>query len=107
MAENRMLIVPAELVEKINANRGDMSQAEFVNFLIDNHLKRETAEERFVTREALQDFEQGMKDLLRNFMEFFISYSMELGGGAGKAQMETLNLKLQGLSDSHSKKPKV
>ena len=64
MTENRMLIVPAEVVDKINTNRGDMSQAEFINFLIDSHLNRETAEERYVTRETLQDFEQGIKDLL-------------------------------------------
>ena len=106
MTEKRMLIVPAEVVEKINANRGDMSQAEFINFLIDNHLKRETAEERFVTRETLQDFEQGIKDMLRSFLEFFISYGMELGRKPGNNEMEALNLQLQRLGGSPGKKPK-
>ena len=34
MSEKRMLIMPAELVRKIDENRGDMSQAEFISFLI-------------------------------------------------------------------------
>jgi len=34
MAEKRMLIVDAELVAKIDDNRGDMSRSEFINFLI-------------------------------------------------------------------------
>ena len=106
MAEKRMLIVPAEVVEKVDANRGDMSQAEFINFLIDSHLKRETAEERFVTREHLQDFEQGIKDMLRSFLEFSVSYGMELGRKPGNDEMEALSLKLQHLGGSPGKKPK-
>ena len=38
MAEKRMLIVPAELVKKIDDNRGDMTQAEFIELLIDSKL---------------------------------------------------------------------
>ncbi len=106
MVDKRMLIVPAEVVEKINANRGDMGQAEFINFLIDSHLKRETAEERYVTKEVLQDFEQGIKDLLRSFLDFSISYGLELGSGPNNDQMEALGLKLQSLGDSKEKKPK-
>ena len=39
MAEKRMLIMPAELIKKIDENRGDMSQAEFIDFLIESQLK--------------------------------------------------------------------
>ncbi len=106
MAEKRMFIVSDELVEKINANRGDMSQEEFINFLMDSHLKRETVEERFVTKEALQDFEQGIKELLRSFLDFFISYGLELGSGPNHNEMESLSAKLQGLGASARKKPK-
>ena len=106
MTENRMLIVPAEVVDKINANRGDMSQAEFINFLIDSHLKRETDEEHFVTRSTLQDFEQGIKDMLRSFLEFSVSYGLELGHGPGKDEMEALGLKLQRLGGSVEEKSK-
>jgi len=106
MTEKRMLIVPDEVVAKINANRGDMSQAEFINFLIDSQLKHETNEERFVTRETLQDFEKGIKDMLRSFLEFSVSYGMELGRKPGNDEMEALNLQLQRLGGSPEKKPK-
>ncbi|MCJ7743891.1 MAG: hypothetical protein MUO99_04945 [Dehalococcoidales bacterium] len=39
MSDKRMLILPAEVVNKIDENRGDMSQAEFIEFLITNQLK--------------------------------------------------------------------
>ena len=39
MGDKRMLIVPAETVKKIDDNRGDMSQAEFIEFLIDSQLR--------------------------------------------------------------------
>ncbi len=113
MPEKRMLIVPAELVEKINENRGDMSQSEFIEFLIDSQLKQDSKErsvtkealqefeqgikERYVTKEALQEFEQGIKDLLRSFLEFFVSYGLELGGQPTKGKVEELSQKLQGL----------
>ncbi|MEE9202722.1 MAG: hypothetical protein V3U31_05985, partial [Dehalococcoidia bacterium] len=74
MSDKRMLIVPAELVKKIDENRGDLGQAEFLSFLLDNSLDGEATAERFVTREAFHELEQGLKDLMRNFLDFFISY---------------------------------
>ena len=39
MSEKRMLIVDAELVKKVDDNRGDMGRSEFINFLIESQLK--------------------------------------------------------------------
>lgn len=64
MDDKRMLILPAELIRKINDNRGDMSQAEFINFLIDSQLKEETKEQKYVTKEEIRSLEQDMKKLL-------------------------------------------
>lgn len=105
MSNKRMLIVPAEVVEKIDANRGDMSQSEFINFLIDSHLKRESDNEHFVTLEALQAFEHGIKEMLRGFLDFFISYGLELGGKSGKNDIETLSQKLQEIGSPPEKRP--
>ena len=82
MTEKRMLIVDSELVEKIDQNRGDMTQVQFINFLIDSQLGGEgesAAPKEYVGREEFEEFAQGMKDLLRRFLDFFISYGMELG----------------------------
>ena len=112
MAEKRMLIVPAELVSKIDENRGDMSQAEFIDFLIDSQLKQETKDENYVTREEIYSFEQDIKKLLKSFLDFFVSYGLEIGKQSPRAELEELAGKLQGLekeliSESNEGKAKI
>jgi len=110
MAERRMLIVPAELIKKINDNRGDMSQAEFIDFLIDSQLKKETKETQYATKEEVYSFEQDMKKLLRSFLDFFVNYVLELGKQSTETEFEELTSKLQGLQkdlDSDSEEGKA
>ena len=114
MHEKRMLIAPAQLIKKINENRGDMSQSDFIDFLIESYLGQDSKEQGYVTKEELQKFEkgfkgllvtkedlqgfeQGIKGLLRSFLEFFISYGLELGKQPADDQFEELDHKLQGL----------
>lgn len=100
MAERRMLIVDAELAEKIDENRGDLSRPDFINFLIDSRLKEETAKPGGVTREEFVQFQEGTKELLRNFLHFFISYGLELGKQPDDNDFEQLSQQLQSLSGS-------
>ena len=102
MSEKRMLIVDAELVKKVDGNRGDMSQSEFINFLIETQLQEtEEGEKRNgVTREEFHQFQEGTKELLRNFLEFFISYGLELGKQPSDNEFEQLAQKLQSLGSS-------
>ena len=99
MTEKRLLIVPAELIKKIDANRGDMSQADFINFMIDNHLQQNNGgqhrEQHYVTKETLNDFEHGIKELLRNFLEFVVSYGLEIGKTPTKGDFEEINRRLR------------
>ncbi len=98
MPEKRMLIVDAELIRKVDENRGDMSYSEFINFLIDNQLaQRPKGQNNCITREEFQQFEQGVKELLRNFLEFFLSYGLELGKEPKDRGFEELSRKLQAL----------
>ena len=104
MAEKRMLIVSAELVKRINENRGDMSQAEFIDFLMDSQLKEETKEpkdikEKYVTREEIHIFEQDMKSLMKRALDFFVSYGLELGKQSPKSEFEELSSRLRELED--------
>lgn len=110
MAERRMLILPAELIKKINDNRGDMSQAEFIDFLIDSQLKKETKDIQYATKEEVYSFEQDMKKLLRSFLDFFVNYVLELGKQSTVTEFEELTSKLQGLQkdlDSDSEEGKA
>lgn len=127
MAEKRMLIIPAELTQKIDNNRGDMSRAEFVDFLIDSRLQEKTKEQPYVTRDEveslkqeiraiilkeektgeqkyatkqeLQAFQQDTQKLLKNFLDFFIGYGLELGGQSPKNDLKELTKKLEGLEE--------
>jgi hypothetical protein len=94
MPDNKMLIVPADLIKKINDNRGDLSQADFITFLIDERLGNKdkgpgdaTREEidalkkeikKYVAREELQVFQEDTKKLIKSFLDFFIGYGLEL-----------------------------
>ncbi len=99
MGEKRMLIMPVELIKKIDDNRGDMSQAEFVDFLIDSQLKEEVKKQQYATKEEVHSFEQDIKKLLRSFLDFFVSYGLELGKQSPKTEFEELSSKLQELEN--------
>ncbi len=102
MDEKGTLTMPAELVKRIDEGRGEQSQSEFLRSLVDSHLERESWAERFVTQEAFREFEQGMKELMRSFLDFFISYRLELGQRPGEDLEEALNQRLQRLSTTPS-----
>jgi hypothetical protein len=107
MTDKRLLIVDQETLNKIDENRGDMSRAEFIKVLIDSQLNEEdSATEipaQFVTREEYLEFTQGMKDLLKRFLDFFISYGLELGKEPTDGTFSELVQKLQTLSASGGK----
>ncbi|MFC2018567.1 hypothetical protein ACFLU4_01250 [Chloroflexota bacterium] len=106
MADKRMLIIDTDVAKKIDDNRGDLSCSEFLSFLIDSRLEGGTeVTSDFVDRKEFQQLEQGIKDMLRTFLEFFISYGMELGKEPQDKVFAELCQKLQSLSNSsdHSK----
>ena len=104
MPEKRMLIVPAELARKIDENRGDMTQAEFIELLIDGQLKEKvtepTEDKKYATKEELHFFEEDTKQLLKSFLDFFLSYGLELGKQSPKAEFEELTSRLHELEDN-------
>jgi hypothetical protein len=111
MTEKRMLIVEDDVLRKIDENRGEMSRSEFINFVISNQLgadgaNQSTSSRQYVDREEFQEFSQGMKDLLRHFLDFFISYGMELGDEPKDHTFNELVQKLQSLSATGGK-PKI
>ena len=99
MTEKRMLIVPDELVRRIDENRNDMSRSDFIEFLIESRLGQDSTEQHqhYVTKKELQEFEQGIKGLLQSFLEFFVSYGLELGKQPISGKIEELDQKLGGL----------
>lgn len=102
MPEKRMLIVDADVVRKLDENRGDMSLSDFLNFLIDSQLKQDSSgrNNNHITKEEFAQFEQGIRELLRNFLEFFLSYGLELGKQSTDKELDKLSQKLRTLGVS-------
>ncbi len=126
MSAKRMLIVPEEIIKKIDENRGDLSQAEFIDFLIDSRLqgedkkqgditreevesikkdiraillRDESKEKKFAKKEDILAFQQDTRKLLKNFLDFFIGYGLELGKQSPNNEMKEITSKLQGLEE--------
>ncbi len=99
MSEKRMLIVDAEVVRKVDENCGDMNRSDFINFLIDSCLKEDSVNQNYITKEEFDQFQQGTRELLRNFLDFFISYGLELGKQPADKTFEELSQKLQALGN--------
>lgn len=138
MSERRILIVDADLIERIDANRNDMSRTEFLGFLMDSYLRKESRAddvphhgeahqareevkemlkaliadshkkeykpEDFVTREDLQQLHDGIRDLLRSFLDFFVTYGLEMGKQPQDSEFQQLSQKLQALDRSMKRK---
>lgn len=103
MTEKRMLIVDADVARRIDENRGELSQSEFLSFILDSFLRKETSSpnlDNFVQREEFDQFSRGIKELLRNFLEFFLSYGLELGEKPDDKAIAELTKKLKSLSQS-------
>ena len=106
MSEKRMLVVDADVVRKVDENRGDMNRSDFISFLIDSCLKEDSKTQNYVTEEDFNQFQHGTKELLRNFLEFFISYGLELGKQPEDGAFEELTQKLQAFGRSSGKTKK-
>ena len=101
MAEKRMLIVTADLAQKIDDNRGDVSRSDFIEFLIDSQLKQETKDKQpppqYATKEEVQSLEQDLKKLLKSFLDFFLTYGLEMGKQPKEGELEEITGKLKEL----------
>jgi len=108
MAEKRMLIVDAEVAKKVDESRGEMSRSEFIDLLIEGQLSEDkeykggAGKSNYVTKEEFHQSLQGIKELLRTFLEFFLSYGLEVGKHSDK-NFNELSQKLQALVNSKTK----
>jgi len=114
-----MLILPAELVKKIDDNRGDMSQADFLDYLMESHFKSDTRsnsvacdeidalkkdlaalmirEKKLATKDELEAFHEDTKKLLKSFVDFFVGYGLELGDKSPSIDLRDITGKLKDL----------
>jgi hypothetical protein len=95
-----ILVLDSEVVRKVEEKRGNMSHSEFLKSLLDGQPKETPSTHDYLTKEEFHQFEQGMKKLLRHFLEFFLSYGLELSNPPQDEAFNELSQKLQSLSSS-------
>jgi hypothetical protein len=108
----KVLIVEADLLDQIDANRGELSREEFLCLLIDAAVGREetpetfTGNNQYLEREEFEKFTCEMKELLRRFLDFFVSSNIDLKAAPQETQIEELAHKLQSISRNNGGKGK-
>jgi len=134
MSDKRMLILPAEIVKKIDDNRGDMSQADFLDYLMESHFKSDTRssgvaseeidtlkrdlaalmtrEKKLATKDESEAFHEDTKKLLKSFVDFFVGYGLELGDKSPSIDLRDITGKLKDLdrgspSDDEGREVKI
>ena len=134
MSDKRMLILPAELVKKIDDNRGDMSQADFLDYLMESLFKGDSRstgvareemdalkqeltalmarEKKLATKDELEAFHDDTKKLLKSFVDFFVGYGLELGDKSPSIDLRDITGKLNDLdkgnpSDDEGREVKI
>ena len=95
--DDLVLVVEKDVVKQVDDNRGEMNRSEFVNFLIQSQLKEYYARRDYIDRDEFHQFARGTKELLRNFLEFFLCYGLELGKLPPFHGFDVLNEQLQSL----------
>jgi uncharacterized protein YaaR (DUF327 family) len=87
--EKRILIVPTELLRKIDENRGDMTRVQLIEFLIGSQLEqgaKAQRETKCATREELRLFKEDVKQFLRSVLDYSVSYWLKPCEGLPKAE---------------------
>ena len=98
MADKKIMLLPSDLVDRIDQNRGDVSRADFISVLLENATQEKLPKEsitQYITLQELEAFKHDIRSLLRNFLDFFIAYGLELGSTYKKEELELLEQKLK------------
>ena len=105
--DNKILVVPSALTQKIDDNRGDMSRVEFIGVLVDNLLNEKpeqkiNSNQNVVSRAELLSFERDLKSLLKSFLDFFLVYDLEREVNVIRPDIEKFTKQLQDLQNKLS-----
>ena len=90
-----ILVVEKAVVKQVDEKRGEMTRTEFVNFLIQSQLREGNRSRNYVDKEELHRVVQEMKELLRSFLDFFLT--LELAKQAQDSGFEEWCQKIQAL----------
>jgi cobalamin biosynthesis Mg chelatase CobN len=93
--DDLIMVVKEDVVKQIDQNRGEMNRTEFVNYLIQCQLREYYNQKEYTSKEEFERFTQQIMELLHNFLQFFISYGMSLGGQQPDVDIQKLSQQLE------------
>jgi hypothetical protein len=93
--DDLIMVVKEDVVKQIDEHRGEMNRTEFVNYLIQCQLKENAGQNSYVTKEEFQQFTGQMMGLLQNFLQFFVSYGMNVDKGQDEVDIQSLSQQLE------------
>ena len=70
-----VMVADKNITHQVDENRGEMTRSEFVNFLIQSQLRESS--QNYVNRDEFYHFVQEMKTIMRNLLDFFLSWNLE------------------------------
>ena len=86
MNQHQMVKLPVEVMIEIDKVRGRRSRSDFLRLLIRDHNNATYQTQAYVTEEEFHEFRQGTRELLRSFLDFVVTFGLELGVGPDKRQ---------------------
>ena len=90
-----IMVVKEDIVSQIDENRGEMNRTEFINYLIQCQLRDSFNQQEYVAKEDFQNYTRQIMELLHNFLQFFVSYGMALGGRQQDTDIQALSQQLE------------
>lgn len=83
-----VVILPQEMLDKVDRCRGTLSRSRFIELCITamaDERNSGAGPGKYVTLDELNEFKASIKGLMRNSIDFFLSYSMELSAEGARA----------------------
>ena len=99
--DDLIMVVKSDVVQQIDDHRGELNRTEFVNYLIQCQLREQEDKQDYVSAAEFKEFSRQMSELVYNFLQFFISYGMNIGPARQDLDLQQLGTQLETLSRYH------
>ena len=78
MGDYAVLNLSPETMKVIDRSRGQLSRSEFLSCVVSSWCLEQCTTQRYITQREVREFEEGIKELLRSFLEFVVSYGLKI-----------------------------
>ena len=91
MGDYAVLSLSPETMKVIDRSRGQLSRSEFLSCVVSSWCLERCTTHRYITQKEIREFEEGIKELLRSFLEFVVSYGLDMEKTSADGMSELLD----------------